>query len=119
MGDCSLTVEWKRNNRTMEIYLANFFSSKLSFSLFVKRPGAVCLTDSERVRISNIMHMCIFYIYMKPGVEMSALDRLKKKSLSEEGTLTEMSHRRKPHRNNIWIILHNCQITKTGREDVA
>jgi len=60
MTDWSQTVERKRNNTTMEISLANFFfSSKLPLSLFIERPGTVCLSNADRVRISNIMHKCI------------------------------------------------------------
>lgn len=49
------------------------------YSLFVERPGTVHLIDADRVKISNIMHMCIFYIYMERRIEISALGRPKKK----------------------------------------
>lgn len=55
-----------------KLFLVNYYS------LFVERPGTVRLIDADRVRISNNMHMCVFYIYMKRGIEISALGRPKK-----------------------------------------
>lgn len=86
------------------------------YSVFVEKSGTVCLADADGVGISNIVHMCIFYIYMKPGIEISALDRLEK---NPNRPLYKLK-KKNPHKNVMkWYPDHHTKIIKTGTEDVA
>lgn len=88
------------------------------YSVFVEKSGTVCLADADGVGISNnnIITCVIFYIYMRPRIEISALDRLEKKPNQPLYKLKKKN----PHKNVMkWYPDHHTQIIKTGTEDVA